>query len=430
MTRILPRVLPFLILFFAVMTFSYLKSTRAVLAAEPPQERTWIVETLTSAPQRYQTSVTALGTIVAGRTAVLRPEVPGKLVELSPEFRDGVALTEGTLLLEIDPFDYETTIADAQAALVQATQRLEQLQTEQKGQRSQLSEAEQSEKLAATEVRRQKELVQRGVTARRALDDATRALNTAAQNVAGITTVIRSLESQIGQQERAIERAQLAVARAERDLADTRITAPFDGFLANPNAALGQQVGNNDTLGQLVAAKEMEVRFALSEADFAALGGPTGALLNKAVKMIWSPGAEPLFFDAQITRQSAQTVAASGGIEMFARLQDTDLSSPLRPGMFVSVEIAEAPLENAVAVPTTALLDGIQLFVVTEDEQGDSRLAVADFTLLRRRDGFAYLRTNLPAGTQVVTRTFPQIVPGLKVTPRPIATSPSAETNP
>lgn len=419
MKTFLKGFMPFLIIVAALGTFSYLKSSRAVVEAEPTLERSWVVKTTAIHRETHATTITALGTIVAGRTAVLRPEVPGKLVELSPQFRDGAVLQAGTPLLGIDPFDYETALADSRAALTQAENRLEQLKEEQKGQRAQLAEAEQSKTLAATEVRRQEGLVKRGVSPRRSLDDATRSLNAAAQSVASIKSAIRSLESQLAQQTRAIERTQLTVTLAQRDLTDRSIKAPFDGFLSSPNAALGQQVGINDTLGQLVAADEMEVRFSLSDADFAALGGPSGALLDKPVKVAWSPGAEPQYFLAKITRQSAQIVAASGGIEMFAQLLAPGLSLPLRPGMFVSVEIAEKPLKDAVAVPLSALVDGERLYAVTTDDKGDKRLILTEFTLLRRRNGIAYLRTDLEAGTQVVTHTFPQIVQGLKVEPRP-----------
>lgn len=423
MKTFLKAVIPLATLMAAFVTFAYLKSTRPVVEAEPPLERTWVVKTMAVARQTYATNITALGTVVAGRTAVLRPEVPGKLVDLSPEFRDGAVLKSGTPLLSIDPFDYETALADSQAALTQSEKRLEQLREEQKGQRAQLAEAEQSKTLAATEVQRQEGLVKRGMSPRRSLDDAMRSLNAAAQSVASISSNIRSLDSQLSQQMRAIERTQLTVSMAQRDLTDRSINAPFDGFLSNPNAALGQQVGINDTLGQLVAAAEMEVRFSLSDADFAALDGPMGALLNKPAKVAWSPGPKPQYFPARITRQSAQIVAASGGIEMFARLLTPGLSVPLRPGMFVSVEIAEAPLQDAVAVPVSALVDGKRLYTVMTDEQGVERLTLTEFELLRRRDGIAYLRTNLTSGTQVVTHTFPQIVQGLKVKPRLNATS-------
>lgn len=60
--------------------------------------------------------------------------------------------------------------------------------------------------------------------------------------------------------------------------------------------------------------------------------------------------------------------------------------------------------------------------MVTIDDEQVTRLANTQFELLRRRDGIAYLRTDLEPETQVVSRTFPQIAPGLKVDPRPAGT--------
>ena len=86
--------------------------------------------------------------------------------------------------------------------------------------------------------------------------------------------------------------------------------------------------------------------------------------------------------------------------------------------MFVSVEIDETPLDDVIAVPVAALVDGVRLYAVQADDQAVKRLQLVDFDLLRRRDGRAFLRTDLAPGTQIVTRTFPQIMQGLKVDPR------------
>ena len=63
----------------------------------------------------------------------------------------------------------------------------------------------------------------------------------------------------------------MAQARAERDLASTRLIAPFDGYLTGISAALGKRLGVNDRVVRLLDQARLDIRIHLSDGDYGRL---------------------------------------------------------------------------------------------------------------------------------------------------------------
>ena len=101
--------------------------------------------------------------------------------------------------MQIDPFDYETDLAEQRSMLVESEVKLEMLRRD---------------------LERAKELYVAKNVSEQFLDEAN--LN-------------------VLQQEAIVEQRRIGVRRAGRDLADTRLVAPFDGVVNSVNAALGMQ---------------------------------------------------------------------------------------------------------------------------------------------------------------------------------------------
>ena len=59
-------------------------------------------------------------------------------------------------------------------------------------------------------------------------------------------------EARVDQAATRLARAEIAVAEAERDLADTTVRAPFDGVLSDTAVVAGGLVGVNERLADLV----------------------------------------------------------------------------------------------------------------------------------------------------------------------------------
>ncbi len=421
MTKILitlwRTIVPLAIVAAAVSAFIYLEATRPVAKLEPPDERTWPVTSRSVVHSDEQPVISAFGQIVAGRLVELRPGVPGEIARVSPAFRDGGVVEAGQTLIEIEDFDYRLAVIERTADLSEAEARLEELQSELSIERKLRDTAVKQLELRRQDLERYRALLEKGSATARAVEESEMAeLAQQRERLAREQTIAR-LEARIRQQDAAVERAEAALEMARRDLADTELVAPITGFLTETRAAIGQQLSAGDRIGNLVAADSLEVRFQLRDHDYAKLLAAEleegGGLIGRPIRVDWRIGGDVFTYDATIERTGGAIDPASGGVDIFARLDASGTHLPLRPGAFVEVRVPGLLYRDVVRLPETALTAGAQVYLIE-----DSRLRAVEVDVLGRYRDELLVRGDLPEGGQVVTTRFPEIGPGAKVVPR------------
>lgn len=400
--------LPILILLAAVGVMVFLRATKPEVAARPVHEKVWPVAVATVEVGEARPRMRLEGEVVAGREAELRPLVAGTIEDLAPSFRDGGMLRKGETALRIDPFAFKATAEERRAERDQARARVSELELELAAETKQLEHANDQWKLAQAELRRMQELVRRAAVAERAVEEARVVESQRKQSVLNREQAIGRLGAQIEQQRATVARLEWALQRAERNLEETVLTAPFDGFLYETNAAVGKQVGTSDKLGRLVSAEALEVRFHVPDAVFPRL--MQGRLADFPAVARWRVGGTVREFPAVLDRIDARIQAASGGVLVYARLPGLTLGTDLRPGAYVSVEVTDKPAGQVARLPLRALFEGDTVYVVA-----DGRLEPRKVETVARDGGDLLLRGALNSGDRVVLTRFPEIAPGLKV---------------
>jgi len=328
--------LPALIVLVTAGLVALLVVTRPQLEPEPAPERVWPVEVIEARHRTYQPTLSLFGEVVAGRRSELRPRVDGLVVEIGEHFHEGGAVAAGELLLRIDPFDYQTTLAERRSLLVEARARLAKL---------------------GRDLGRAEELFADDSASEQFLDDARLA---------------------VAEQEALVEQREIGVRRAERDLADTRMTAPFAGVLADVNADLGKQVsGMGDAkVAELIDTSALEVRFALSNAQYGRLLEGGEPVRGRSATITWQVGSQQISYAATIERVAAEIAAATGGVDVFAVIDSGGRQLPLRPGAFVSVSLADKRYDGVLTAPDSALYGEETVYVVEEGRMSPRRIEI------------------------------------------------------
>lgn len=407
--------LPVLIVAIAVSGFMYLRSTRPQATPKPVTEKVWPVAVLEARLTDEQPSIKEFGTVVAGSVVELRPLVDGRIVKLGEKFVEGATVRRGDMLVVIDPFDYEVEVVDKKAAIAEAKARLKETGSDLRTQRQMLQISREQVKLRKTDLERKRKLSARGSLSRKSRDDASIAFNEAKQLVQNHTQLSQRLEARMEQMTAALTRSRAALQQAQRNLSETLLIAPEDGYLANAVAAVGQRVGSSDRLARLIVTQRLEVSFQLSRSDFGRLAGAAGPdagplLIGRPIAVDWRVGEKSFRFDAIIERLGAEIDAASGGIGVYARLVEPSVQTPLRPGAFVEVSVPGNKYRNVLRLPESALGGEGTVYVVEKD-----RLVPRQVEVLRRVAKDVLVRADILPGARVVTTHFPEIGPGLRV---------------
>ncbi len=409
MTRRAARILlPLLLLAAAAAGAVALVLTRPAVEARAQSEKSWAVRVVTVEPGRRQPTIRRFGKIVAGRRVPLGMRVGGRVVWISPQLIEGGRLTAGEVLLRVDPFDYEIALREARAALAEARAKLGELEAELAAARDLEAIVAEQVAVARREVERQEKLRGRNVATEKALDAARLELALRRVTLRENRRRQKTLEERVAQQRAVIDRREAAAERARRDLAATELRAPFEAIVGEVDIGLGRELRPQERIATLYDVAGFEIAFTLTDREFARLW-PAG-LPGREVEARWRGAAGGFRLTGEISRLAGEIDAASGGVELRARITANPDDAPLRPGAFLEVRIPDLVYEDVVALPRSALYEGDRVYVVENDRLQPRRVERVG------RDGdLVLVRGALATGDRVVTSRLVEIGPGLRV---------------
>ncbi len=373
-------VLPFVIVLAGFGLAALLLVTGPTLNSQPAMVLTPLVRVQTVTLQDITLSSLTHGTVAPRTESELVVEVAGRVISVNPNLVSGGFFDAGEELLQIEPLDYELALEQARAGIAQAESDLANAQR------------------AAT---RLDSLSERQLTSAALQDDAMNRVRIA---------------------EATLRSSQALLARAERDLARTRILAPYEGRVRSERVDIGQFVSRGNTIATIYATDYAEVRLPINDEELAFLDLPLGPVTEGALPIPATQvsitarfaGAEHQW-PAQVVRTEGELDPQTRMINVIARVDAPYAPSagraPLAVGLFVDAEI-HGRLARAVAVlPRSAVRQNNQVLVV----DSDNRLHFRPVTVLRMVAEEAYISAGLAAGERVCISSIDNALEGMTV---------------
>lgn len=376
----------------------------------PARERVFAANVVAITPETIRPVLTTFGEVRSRRTLELRAASSGQVIWLSDKVEEGGAVEAGDVLVRIDPSDAQSALDTARADLSEAEADLRDAERSLGLAADEIVAAENQERLRANALTRQNDLLERGVGSTAAVETAELALSTANQSLLSRRQAQASAEARVDQIKTTLQRRAIALAEAERRLADTEIEAEFAGVLSNVGIVEGGLVSTGETFAELIDPDALELSFRLSTPQYTRFLNDSGRLEGAEVTASIDILGVDLEAKGRVSRESAAVGEGQTGRLLFARL---DTAPGFRPGDFVSVKIEEPPLERVVRLPATAVdASGIVLVVGEED-----RLEAAEVNLLRREGDDVLVRAPGLAGREVVAERTPLLGAGIRIRP-------------
>ncbi len=373
------------------------------------QERSFVVNVATLREITAHPKFVAYGEIRGWRSLELRASATGRLVDMSPVFRDGAAVKAGDLLFLIDPAEARARQADAEAGLADAEAEKAEADEAITVAGLESTAAVRQRDLRQQALKRQRQLQAKGYATATSVEEAELAFATADQAVLSRSQALIVARKRVERTALAITRANIVLEDAGRILDDTRVEAPFDGLLSDVDAVLGRLVLPNEKLGLLVDPLALEAVFRVSNAQFARLIDEDGALRQAPVVVTLDLGDLPVTMKGIVERAAAVVRQGQSGRLIYARL-DLGPSTILLPGDFVTVTVEEPPLPGVAVIPASAATEDGRILLVG----ADSRVEERKVTIVRRQ-GDSLVVAGVPFGARYVTERLPQLGPGVKV---------------
>ena len=239
------------------------------------------------------------GTVKALNYAVIKARVAGEVKEI--KVREGDSVTAGQVLARIDPLEYQ--------------RRFEQAQEQASAAKSQME-------IAQRQWDTNKALVDQGFISKTALDNS-----------------LASFQGAVASHKAAIAGADVA----RKSLDDSVLRAPFSGVIAVRAAQLGERVGIDAKVLELVDLRQLEVEAPLSPSD------SLDIKMGQTARLQIEDRAD--LVTAHVTRMSPSAQAGSRSVLVYLTL---DKPAGLRHGLFAKGTLGLVN-SQVLAVPLTSV---------------------------------------------------------------------------
>ena len=286
------------------------------------------VSIIQPAAESFEPTVALNGVVEARTITSIIPQVSGKVVSVSDNFRPGAGVSAGEILFVIDPADYELAVERTLAEIEVARSDLLRLEAE--------SEAERK--------------IWEGRFPDRPIPDLTARV------------------PQIAAAKARIQSGEAAKAAAELNLERTVVRAPFDARILETQLDVGQVVGGNVSVGRMFSIASLEIAVPVSADELRRIGRPEGRRATITPQL----PTEPTIIGT-VVRQSASLDEQTRLGTLY--LQSNDIAA-LTLGEFVTVDIAGAATEETYRLPSAVLTSRDQVWVVEGDKLAGRRVDI------------------------------------------------------
>jgi len=362
-----------------------------------------LVEAATVKVENLNMIVESYGTVKPRETLKLVAEVKGRIVEISPSFREGGFIKKGTNLIKIDPRTYQLEVKRRKVQIDQIKAEIRQLRQEIENLKASMKIAASDVSLAKAEFFRLKKLMGKNVVAKTTLDKADQKYLASVdrlQQLENQMALTGPLEEKLKAQQ---DMAVVLLHQAELDLEKTRIIAPFDAWVLEKAIEKGLNVKFDQYLGAIysIGALDVEVRIPVNDLKW----------LPHHLTAKTMPEAE-IFFSSETTSASWKGTVARTLARMDEKTRtlpvviEVDLAEipsensgllQLRPGMFVNVKIKGKKIDQVFVLPRHVVHDGDTVYIVN-----GNRLKIRSVNVLRRFKDTVFVDKGLSDGEQVI----------------------------
>lgn len=332
-------------------------------------------------PTAAATSLTASGYVETDRSSRVGPKASGRVAKVL--VREGELVTEGQVLVELDPTDQRSAIAAARSRVLAA-------QARSAAARANLSEVR-------VQAQRQRVLVEREVGPRSVLED--------------LEARMGSLEAQVAAADAEVRAAQAEMEVQRVGLGQLTVVAPLSGTVLDDPVEVGEIVGPQSTLLTVADLTTLLVQIDVPETrlTLVKIGGPCEISLEAF------PGRRFRGVAQEIGRRVDRAKATVPVKVRFAEPVEGVLPDMSARVSFLTQEVRDealrAPPKLVVPASAVARRAGAQVvFVVEEGAVRAERVRLG----ARVDEGLEVL-DGPPAGTRVVDHPPPTLADGQKV---------------
>jgi len=229
------------------------------------------VEVISAEHIPFRTRAFAFGNVEPAITVKAKSEVSGKIVYLHPDLKQGASIPKDTVVMRIEPIQFELNLSQSQAGLEGSRSSLAQLETEEANTRLALVIANDNLSVGEQELERTRALQEKNLLARSSLDKERQKVLSLRQQVQDIEGKLASYTSRKAVTEAQILQSRSRVEQSKDTLGRTEIRLPFDARIGAVSVEAGEFTPAGGVLFEALGMKAVEINAQLPLQQFTPL---------------------------------------------------------------------------------------------------------------------------------------------------------------
>ena len=352
-----------IVLGLSLFIYKYLVSTKPEAKKVKIEEKTFYVKVMQAKRNNYVPKSDEFGRIVSTRQGDLRFGVPGRVIYISDNFKNGSYVKNGQVLAKLDQKRY---LLEVEKLKSDTRELLTQLEIRQR------------------QVKRFKSMLSRKVISQNQYDNE-------------LILLSKNQSDYV--------RSKILLEKAEEDLSYTVLRSKFNGVLYDIKINKGQFLLSNDKVANIFSVDDLEVEFAVPSKIYSNAQN----LIGKDIDVVWEASDTSLkTTKGKIIRTGGKIIEEEGGGKIIAKIDNKNLSIPL--GAFVRVSYPLDEFLNVLKIPETAIY-GNKVYVV---ENRIARERTVDIKY--KGNGYVIINGDLSDYDQIIITKIPEKLNNQKVT--------------
>lgn len=349
------------------------------------------VSVMTLETGHYTARIQAFGEVRSADEITLTSQISGRVIWRNPAFVNGERVSQGAVLLKLDPMNYQVAVAAAEQELADAALALKLEKREQR--------------------QAQKDWHNSGL-----------------KETPG-DMVLRKPQLRAAQAR--YRTAQANLDKARYDLAQTEVKTPFSALISDRRVSIGSYIESGVELAKLSSSEQAEISVSLTDHQWTLweTSGPVQEDGSRPVRLTpaiqsqtdsgftaFNPeateAARPMQWEGQVKRTSRFLDPKTRLRELVVTVDHPlEQPEPLLNGRFVSVQLSGKALNNTFRIPAYSLTADSYIWFA---KQG--RLQRQKVSPLFSAEGFFYIpQGELPDSVTLVRKPMSGYLPGMAV---------------
>ena len=353
----------------------------------------------------------ATGSLAGDQQTDVAPQTSGKVVAIGVDI--GSYVKRGQMLVQLDDAELKLRVDQASAQVDQAKAAVRQAE-EKIGLRSgqafdpnrvaEVAAAKVALDLADKNLRRAEKLIESGDVSRSFYDEQRSRRDQLKEQYEVQVAQARQNYAAVDVSRTSVANAQAALALARKNLSYAVIPAPFDGFVSERTADLGEYVSPQQKVVTIVRTNPLRIRIDIPEQAIPEVK------VGQSVSIATSAWPDKNF-SGRVARIAPNVSATSRTLTVEAEIENS--SNALKPGQFATVRILQERADPAVLVPARAVINeaGVSRVYVIKNGHAEQRLVQTGQT----EGDLIEIRSGVTADELIATSNLEQLSDGIAV---------------